>query len=162
MPRQKENHNAPVVKNPAETLRALHDVAESGIDPLGVMAPMTHAHVAWLMHPLELAELGAKFSGDLMAFTWHAWNRALGLPSEDPIQPHADDTRFADPVWKDSATWDIVKEWYLLLTHNVQDALDDTPALSGKERRRAAFWWRKWLNAMAPTNFLLSNPVAMA
>ena len=21
-----------------------------------------------------LAELGAKFSGDLMAFTWHAWN----------------------------------------------------------------------------------------
>jgi polyhydroxyalkanoate synthase len=127
-----------------------------------MLAPLGHAQVAWLTHPQELAELGAKFSGDLMAFTWHAWNRALGLPSEDPILPHADDTRFADPVWKDSATWDIVKEWYLLLTHNVQDALYDTPALSGKERRRAAFWWRKWLNAMAPTNFLLTNPVAMA
>ncbi|MDP3031856.1 MAG: alpha/beta fold hydrolase, partial [Rhodocyclaceae bacterium] len=25
----------------------------------------------------------------------------------------------------------------------------------------AAFWWREWLNAMAPTNFLPSNPVAL-
>jgi polyhydroxyalkanoate synthase len=162
MPRQKESHRTPLVTSPATTWRTVHDVAESGIDPLGIAAPISHAQVAWLLHPLELAELGARFSGDLMAFTWHAWNRALGLPSEDPIKPHADDTRFADPVWKDSATWDIVKEWYLLITHNVQDALYDTPGLSGKERRRAAFWWRKWLNAMAPTNFLLTNPVAMA
>jgi polyhydroxyalkanoate synthase subunit PhaC len=43
----------------------------------------------------------------------------------------------------------------------VQNALYETPGLSGKERRRAAFWWRKWLNAMAPTNFFWTNPVAM-
>jgi polyhydroxyalkanoate synthase len=36
-----------------------------------------------------------------------------------------------------------------------------SPGLSPKERRRAAFWWRKWLNAVAPTNFLLTNPVAL-
>ncbi|HMM53783.1 MAG TPA: alpha/beta fold hydrolase [Candidatus Desulfobacillus sp.] len=162
MAKARENHAPPAVANPAATLRALHDAAESGIDPLGIVAPLGHAHMAWLMHPLELAELGAKFSGDLMAFGWHAWRRALGLPSEPPLQPHADDSRFRDPVWSDSATWDIVKEWYLLLTRNVQDALYQTPGLSGKERRRAAFWWRKWLNAMAPTNFLLTNPVAMA
>ena len=103
MPRQKENHNAPVVASPTATLKALHDVAEAGIDPLGMAAPLGHAQIAWMTHPLELAELGARFSGDLMAFTWHAWNRALGLPGEDPILPHADDTRFSDPVWKDSA-----------------------------------------------------------
>jgi polyhydroxyalkanoate synthase len=39
--------------------------------------------------------------------------------------------------------------------------LYETPGLSQKERRRAAFWWRKWLNAVAPTNFLMTNPVAM-
>ncbi|MCK7498181.1 MAG: hypothetical protein MZW92_51610 [Comamonadaceae bacterium] len=48
-----------------------------------------------------------------------------------------------------------------LLTHHVQDALFETPGLSPKERRRAAFWWRNWLNAVAPTNFFWTNPVAM-
>jgi polyhydroxyalkanoate synthase len=54
-----------------------------------------------------------------------------------------------------------VKEWYLAFTHHLQDMLFDTPGLSGKERRRAAFWRRKWLNAVAPTNYLWSNPIAL-
>jgi len=48
-----------------------------------------------------------------------------------------------------------------MMTHQVQDMLYDTPGLSNRDRRRAAFWWRKWLNAVAPTNFLLTNPAAM-
>ena len=39
--------------------------------------------------------------------------------------------------------------------------LYDTPGLSQKERRRAAFWWRNGLNAVSPSNFLWTNPVAM-
>ncbi len=161
MARKREPRGAPLAKNPGEAWKEAYDVAEAGIDPLGVASPLGHAHLAWLLHPQELAELAAGFSGDLTAFAWHAWRRAVGLPSEDPVKPRPGDTRFFDPVWQDSATWDIVKEWYLLLTHGVQDALYETPGLSGQERRRAAFWWRKWLNAMAPTNFLLTNPVAM-
>jgi polyhydroxyalkanoate synthase len=83
------------------------------------------------------------------------------MASKDVVSPNPDDTRFADPLWSESATWDIVKEWYLMMTHQVQDMLYDTPGLSNRDRRRAAFWWRKWLNAMAPTNFLLTNPAAM-
>ena len=85
----------------------------------------------------------------------------LGLPSADPVSPVADDARFVDPVWTASPTWDLVKEWYLAFTRHAQDMLYDTPGLSGKQRRRAAFWWRKWLNAAAPTKFLWSNPVAI-
>jgi polyhydroxyalkanoate synthase len=85
----------------------------------------------------------------------------LGLPSADPVSPVADDARFVDPVWTASPTWDLVKEWYLAFTRHAQDMLYDTPGLSGKQRRRAAFWWRKWLNAAAPTKFLRSNPVAI-
>src|SRR5690606_28908767 len=119
-------------------------------DPFGIAAPILHAQMAWLMHPQELGERLAGLGTDLWQLQWHTWRRALGLPSADPVKPHADDPRFADPVWTDSATWDLVKEWYLAFTHHVQDMLYETPGLSGKERRRAAFWWRKWLNAVAP------------
>lgn len=158
MNERSERMNLP---SPKETLDRLHETVEAVVDPIGVMAPLAHAQIAWLMHPQELAEVMAKFSTDLVMLYAHSWRRALGATSEDPIAPHADDTRFADPAWNDSATYDIVKEWYLLLTHQIQDALYETPGLSGKERRRAAFWWRKWLNAMAPTNFFWLNPVAM-
>ncbi|MBN9696286.1 MAG: class I poly(R)-hydroxyalkanoic acid synthase [Zoogloea sp.] len=124
-------------------------------------APLVHAQLAWAAHPQELAEALTKVSSSLWDLQWHSWRRLLGLPSTDPLKPHADDTRFADPVWAESPTWDLVKQWYLVLTHHMQDMLYDTPGLSQAERRRAAFWWRNWLNAVAPTNFLLTNPVAM-
>ncbi len=130
-------------------------------DPYGIAAPILHAQMAWLMHPQELGERIAGLSSALWELQWHTWRRAVGLPSPDPVKPNADDPRFADPVWTESATWDLVKEWYLAFTHHMQDMLYDTPGLSSKERRRAAFWWRKWLNAVAPTNYLLTNPLAL-
>ncbi|RTL43605.1 MAG: alpha/beta fold hydrolase [Rhodocyclaceae bacterium] len=124
-------------------------------------APLVHAQLAWLAHPQELTEAMTRVSGSLWALQWHSWRKLLGLPSEDPLRPHEDDNRFADAVWAESPTWDLVKEWYLVMTHHVQDMLYETPGLSQKERRRAAFWWRKWLNAVAPSNFFWMNPVAM-
>ncbi|HRD33291.1 MAG TPA: alpha/beta fold hydrolase [Rhodocyclaceae bacterium] len=139
----------------------MHDSVEGAWDPLGMAAPIMHAQIAWLAHPQELAERMATLSSDLWRLQWHSMYRALGQPHPDPVKPNPDDQRFADSWWTDTATWDLSKEWYLAFTHNIQDMLYDTPGLSSKERRRAAFWWRKWLNAVAPTNFFWTNPVAI-
>jgi polyhydroxyalkanoate synthase len=147
--------------SPGATWEAVHQAVEANVDPMGVAMPLLHSQVAWMMHPQELAERMADFSSKMLALQWHSWQRAFGLPSQDVEKPNPDDTRFADPIWTESASWDIAKEWYLMATHHIQDMLYQTPGLSSQERRRAAFWWRKWLNAMAPTNFLLTNPVAM-
>ncbi|MDR3087327.1 MAG: alpha/beta hydrolase [Azoarcus sp.] len=144
-----------------KNMHDLHEGVEGSIDPLGMSAPIVHAQLAWLTHPQELAQRCASLSSDLWTLQLHTMRRMVGLESDDPISPHPDDVRFADPVWTNSASWDLVKEWYLAFTHNMQDMLYDTPGLGGKERRRAAFWWRKWLNTVAPTNFLFTNPIAM-
>lgn len=144
-----------------KALRSMHDSVEGAWDPLGMAAPIMHAQIAWLAHPQELAERMATLSSDLWRLQWHSMYRALGQPHPDPVKPNPDDQRFADSWWTDTATWDLSKEWYLAFTHNIQDMLYDTPGLSSKERRRAAFWWRKWLNAVAPTNFFWTNPVAI-
>ncbi|PTD97464.1 alpha/beta hydrolase [Pseudothauera lacus] len=147
-----------MMRHSAQLMRS---TLENVVDPLGMAAPIMHAQLAWMAHPQELAERMAMLSGDLWRLQAHTWKRALGVASEDPIRPNADDARFADPVWTESPSWDLTKEWYLAFTHHIQDMLYDTPGLSAKERRRAAFWWRKWLNAVAPTNFFWTNPVAL-
>lgn len=151
----------PAALSPQETWRTLNEAVESRIDPIGMISPLLHAQMAWWLHPQELSASLSKFSTDVMALQWHSWQRALGVNGESMVKPNADDTRFADPIWRERASWDIAKQWYLLYTRQLMDMLHETPGMSARERRRAAFWAREWLNAMAPTNFLWSNPVAL-
>ncbi len=144
--------------SPVETFG---ESVSKAVDPFGVTTSLLAAQMAWLMHPQELTRAVNALSSDLLALQSHVARRALGIPSPDVIEPNADDARFAAPVWTDSASWDIVKEWYLAFTHRLQDMYFETPGLSDKERRRAAFWSRKWLNMVAPTNFFWTNPVAL-
>ena len=130
-------------------------------DPYGITTTLLRAQQAWREHPREAMTAARHLSREWLALVQHSWKRALGLPSEDVVPTHPEDTRFADPVWTESPSWDIVKQWYLLYTHWLQDHLYATPGLSEAERRRGAFWMRTVLNALAPTNFLLTNPVAL-
>ncbi len=155
------SNNKVHLPNPHVAWKAMNQAVESNIDPLGMATPLLHAQLAWLSHPQELAEAAAEFSTKVWQLQAHSMLRAFGLPSEDVERPNPDDTRFVDPVWTEAASWDITKEWYLLVTHHIQDMLYDTPGMTNRDRRRAAFWWRKWLNAMAPSNFLWTNPVAL-
>ncbi|HLO64143.1 MAG TPA: alpha/beta fold hydrolase [Azonexus sp.] len=153
-------HNSVDIRSESP-LETLSNSISKAIDPYGVTTSLLAAQMAWLMHPQELSRAANALSGDLLALQGHVMRRALGIPSEDVIKPHADDARFTAPVWTESASWDIVKEWYIALTHRLEDMFFETPGLSDRERRRAAFWLRKWLNMVAPTNFFWLNPVAM-
>ena len=156
-----EKQLAQTVSIGAEQWHKALDASEALLDPFGMLAPIQHAQLVWMLHPLELFDLISRNSVDLMALQLHTAVRLAGKPGPDLVVPQADDTRFADPVWTQETHWSLLKQWYLFYTRHVQNALFATPWLSPKERRRAAFWWRKWLNAAAPTNFLPTNPVAM-
>lgn len=155
----KQNHCVDLTAT--STVEGMMTSLQQRIDPFGMMTSVLNAHAAWLMHPQELARAISCMSTDVLALQTHLFRRALGMASEDVVKPQADDARFADPVWSDAPTWDIIKESYLAYTHRLEDMLFETPGLSDQERRRAAFWVRNWLNAMAPTNFFLTNPLAM-
>ncbi|MQY50967.1 PHA/PHB synthase family protein [Rhodocyclus gracilis] len=142
--------------------------AEQRLDPFGVTTSVLNACAAWLAHPMELSRALAGWSDEYVALQQRLVRRAWGLPEEAAdvganravTRRNVDDPRFSDPVWSESPSWSILKDNYLLFTRRLQDMLFETPGLSEKSRRRAAFWVREWLNAMAPTNFFWSNPLA--
>ncbi|HEY6864669.1 MAG TPA: alpha/beta fold hydrolase, partial [Burkholderiales bacterium] len=146
----------------AERHRAdLHQSAEAIVDPLGLAAPIAHAALAWWLHPLEAAERSRRFAVELEALVLHALARFAGSKAPDLVAADPDDARFGAPEWTAQAGPDVLKQWYLFWTRQIQDAIYATPGLSPKEKRRAAFWSRQWLNAAAPSNFLATNPVAL-
>ncbi|WP_211230933.1 PHA/PHB synthase family protein [Chitinilyticum aquatile] len=131
-------------------------------DPFGLFTTSLKAQQAWLTHPEELQNVLSVYCNDSIRWYRFTAGRWLGEEDTDTFPPNPEDTRFADPVWRDSPLWDGIKEWYLMNTRWLQDTLYATPDMCCQEQSRTAFWLRQWLNAVAPTNFLLTNPVAMA
>ncbi len=145
----------------SDHLKALREQAGAAVDPFGIVAPIVHAQLAWLLHPLEFADFLNRTSAELLQLQLHTAAKLAGRREPDVVQPQPDDERFRDPAWSGEPAWDLLKQWYLFFTRQVQDALFETPGLSPKMRRRAAFWWREWLNAVSPPNYFFTNPVAM-
>ena len=131
------------------------------VDPFGVGASFAKVAEGWGTHPADLATAYANLARDLQGILLNSWQAASGLQPQPAVKAVPDDTRFADPAWSEQPAYSLLKQYYLLYTHWLQDTLFETPGVPAKERRRATFWARQWLNAIAPTNFLLTNPVAL-
>ncbi|MCL2525176.1 MAG: alpha/beta fold hydrolase [Betaproteobacteria bacterium] len=142
-------------------LEAVGNAVIKELDPYGVTTSLLHAQISWMLHPQEFLRALNALSSDTLALGMHVMKRAIGIQSADIIAPNPDDKRFADPIWTESASWDIIKACYLTFNHHFKNMLLETPGLSDRERRRAAFWLRNWTNMLAPPNFFWLNPAAM-
>jgi polyhydroxyalkanoate synthase len=86
--------------------------------------------------------------------------RSVGLDSEGPVKP-GKDPRYSDPAWTGNALFYLVRQQHALLEALLQELLDSAKDLDDITRRKADFALRQILDAMAPTNWLLTNPVAL-
>ena len=152
-------HHAPQSLTP---LGAAIQAFRTSIDPYSIWTSQMDAQLAWWQHPQEFWRAADEIAADMVALSGHAQRRSLGLPADEVYVPNPADARFADPVWTESASWDILKEWYLTVSSRMQTLSLQAPGLSEHERHRAAFWQRIFLNMLSPTNCFWLNPQAMA
>jgi polyhydroxyalkanoate synthase len=133
----------------------------SPFDPFGILPACAAILEAWSRHPDELQFRLRDFYGDLFMVQQQVTGRAIGRFVPDYVPTVSYDERFQDEAWTASPWFDFLKEYYLLCTRAIADAIFATPDVPEKTRRQAAFWARQVLNAMAPSNFLWTNPVAL-
>ncbi len=131
------------------------------LDPFGIARAFADVHTAWIRHPEQLAGALTRLASDMHRLQLQAWHLAQGRAPEERIKAAEGDERFTDPAWQENPGFALLKQFYLGYTHWLQETLFSTPDIPAKERRRATFWARQWLNAVAPTNYLLTNPVAI-
>ncbi|QDO86056.1 class I poly(R)-hydroxyalkanoic acid synthase [Shewanella psychropiezotolerans] len=68
------------------------------------------------------------------------------------------DRRFSDPAWSENAFHNYIKQSYLLTCKNIEASIASADDLDDPTRHRLEFFTRQFLNAMAPTNFVMTNP----
>ena len=79
---------------------------------------------------------------------------------QSEIAPAKGDKRFADPAWRENPVFRAVMQTYLYLGSGV-DGIVDNLGIEGVNAERARFALTLVREALAPTNSLLTNPVAL-
>jgi len=82
---------------------------------------------------------------------------AVGASS---VEPSRGDRRFAGEEWQDSPMWSRLAKAYLAAGGTIDGLVSDA-RLSVQDERRVRFALENLVDAAAPSNFLLTNPVAL-
>jgi polyhydroxyalkanoate synthase len=90
---------------------------------------------------------------------WHTTSRRLLGHDTAPIaQPEQGDRRFRDPAWDDHAVFDFIKQSYLLTARWLVNTVNELDGFDDKTRQKLDFYTRQFVDAMAPSNFVATNP----
>ncbi|MPY26673.1 class I poly(R)-hydroxyalkanoic acid synthase [Shewanella sp. YLB-07] len=77
------------------------------------------------------------------------------------IEPEKYDLRFDDPAWQKDVLFDTIKQSYLLFSKNMFEMINQTQGLNPDVKQRLNVFSRQMINAMSPSNFVLTNPELM-
>ncbi|GGX96285.1 class I poly(R)-hydroxyalkanoic acid synthase [Litchfieldella qijiaojingensis] len=116
---------------------------------------------ALLSDPQAFYEAQMRLAQD-QTLLWQHGMRALAGEDVPPlIEPPRHDRRFKDEAWyKDPFYYSILQQ-YLLFARQVEDLIENLGGLTDDQKRNLEFYARQCVSAMAPSNFVTTNPEVM-
>ena len=88
----------------------------------------------------------------------HAGMRLLGEKPPPVTEPARGDKRFRAPVWSESLLFDFIKQSYLLTANWLLSTVKQVEGVDPQTSAKVEFYTRQFADAIAPSNFVLSNP----
>jgi polyhydroxyalkanoate synthase subunit PhaC len=112
----------------------------------------------WLSDRERAADLQTKMGKAYLDLWGSAARRMAGEKTTPAIEPSPRDKRFKDPEWKSNQFFDFVLQLYLLTTQWAEALVKNADGLDPHTRKKAEFYVQQISNAIAPSNFVLTNP----
>nr|WP_297458246.1 class I poly(R)-hydroxyalkanoic acid synthase [uncultured Halomonas sp.] len=133
--------------------------SEAGASVLSDMRESFRAGAEALsLNPQALYGAQMRLAQDQMQLWQQTLREMLGEVAEPVIAPQASDRRFKDDAWRTDPFYRYIMQQYLLTARLIDQLLDSIDSLPEKQQRNLRFYARQYINAMAPTNFVSTNP----
>ncbi|GGE45081.1 poly-beta-hydroxybutyrate polymerase [Agaricicola taiwanensis] len=140
-PRETGENNNSLSDGVADVVKTLGQVAET-----------------WLSDPHKT--LDAQRS--LVSGYFDLWSSTLrkmnGEEVAPVVEPESRDARFQDPDWSTNPFFDFLKQAYLHTTRWAETMVNEAEGIDERTRAKAHFYVRQIGSAVAPSNFVLTNP----
>ncbi len=127
-------------------------------DDVGVTNVFVDLAAKLITNPMQLAEAQMRMWQDYTRLWQSAMSRFLGENPEPVATPAKSDSRFKNEVWENNFLFDYIKQSYLIAAQNIQRTVGEVQGLDPQTARKAQFFTRQFVDALAPTNFVFTNP----
>jgi polyhydroxyalkanoate synthase len=131
-------------------------------DPLNTWPAFAELYRAMWDNPKQVADATIEYWWAQQQLWQNSMLKWLGAKdAAEPLDlPHMlkPDKRFSHKDWSENAVFDYIKQSYLLTSGWIQDTVASVGEMDPKERRKAAFYTRYFVEALNPANFFALNP----
>jgi polyhydroxyalkanoate synthase len=128
------------------------------IDPLNIGSAFLAMTKRMMSDPTRLLQTQMSLWQDYATLWSRTTQRLMGQEAEPLVTAEKGDKRFKDPAWNEVAVFDFIKQSYLLTARWLQGSVREVEGLDAKTAKKVDFYTRQFIDAMAPSNFVATNP----
>jgi polyhydroxyalkanoate synthase len=135
------------------------DGTSSGPDPLNIGSAFLEMTTRLMANPARLMQAQIGFWQDYLTLWQNTARRMMGgEPTRPVIEEGKGDRRFKDDAWREHEVFDFIRQSYLLSARFFTNVVQNTEGLDTKTAQKVDFYTRQFVDAMSPSNFLMTNP----
>ncbi|MCA3413954.1 MAG: class I poly(R)-hydroxyalkanoic acid synthase [Roseomonas sp.] len=127
-------------------------------DPMHIGNAFLDMTTRLMANPARLMQAQIGFWQDYLTLWQHTARRMMGEPAPAVIAEDQKDKRFKDEAWRDNEVFDFIRQSYLLSARYMQGLVHDAEGMDEKTAQKVDFYTRQFVDAMSPTNFVMTNP----
>jgi polyhydroxyalkanoate synthase len=127
-------------------------------DPMNVGSAFIELTQRMMANPAQLMQAQFQLWQDYMSLWQTTTQKMMGAEVDPMHTPEREDRRFRDSEWDESVVFDYIKQSYLLSSRWLTNTVREVDGLDDKTAKKVDFYTRQFVDALAPTNFLMSNP----
>jgi polyhydroxyalkanoate synthase len=129
------------------------------LDPLNITSAFTELLRSMVADPSAIMEAQFQLWNDYMGLWERTARKMMGGEVEPMVAPAKGDKRFLDRDWQENQIFDFIKQSYLLTSNWMQETVAKADEkLDPHTKKRIEFYTKQFADAIAPTNFVLTNP----
>ncbi|MDP1717264.1 MAG: class I poly(R)-hydroxyalkanoic acid synthase [Burkholderiales bacterium] len=127
-------------------------------DELGLSQAFFEAWSKMLSDPAKLAEAQMKAWQDYTSLWQNAMLKMMGQDIQPVAEAAHGDRRFKHEDWQQNFFYDYIKQSYLIAAKHLHQSLGKVEGLDQKTSQKVDFYTRQYIDALSPSNFMLTNP----
>jgi polyhydroxyalkanoate synthase len=127
-------------------------------DEFGITKAFLELAAKMLSNPYRLAETQLNLWWEYSALWQAAMMKLLGQEAGPVAEPAKSDKRFKHEDWEEHFLFDYIKQSYLIAARWLHSAVANVEGLDEHTQKKVDFFTRQYIDALAPSNFALTNP----
>ena len=127
-------------------------------DPAGIGQAFLDLTAKMITDPMSIAQMQLELWWEHVKLLQRTTERLAGITNNSDHRPTGTDRRFQHPTWTENFLFDYIKQSYLFSAEAILSAVNRVDGLNPKTAHKVDFYTRQFVDAMAPSNFIATNP----